>query len=41
MEKVPEICLAYASVFQALKFENGIMIIIGLIIGLLAARLEK
>lgn len=38
---VPDICIAYTSVFQNIRLEHGITMLIGLIIGIASGYLNK
>lgn len=41
MSTVPEMCMAYTEVFRTLKLELVIMVLIGVIIGYFARRIEE
>ena len=41
MTTIPEACMAYTSVFQTLRLEMGLVMILGILIGIAAARLHS
>jgi hypothetical protein len=41
MTTIPEMCMAYTEVFTTLKLELAVMLLIGVLIGYVARRLEE